>query len=233
MNEKLPIPSYQSSVYHLLFYQKILNAQFDSLGQLLGHIDKQTTDPLYSGFFATALLTAHNFLDEYDRYFKSEDAAIQEKINSVKRAVKPAIQEIKKWTGLEKFRNHALAHNFRIKEEGYKSVFLDGAILAYDIPRSVTDLTTLILCIDFAAKVIARYFKSEYDTFLQEMRAGQKLSSSTRLSPGELMLYLSEINSKMQNDFLHCWSSNPAAVESSDRRQASVRRLPISIYLPS
>lgn len=48
--------------------------------------------------------------DEYERYFKSADAAAQEKINAVKRAVKPAIQEIKKWTGLKDFRNHVFIY---------------------------------------------------------------------------------------------------------------------------
>ena len=211
MNEKLPIPSYQSSVYHLLFYQKTLNGQFDSLAQFLGYIEKQTTDPIYIGFCTTALLMAHNFLDEYEHYFTSKDIAIQEKIKSVKRVVKPAIQEIKKWKGLEKFRNHALAHNFRIKEKGNKSIFLDGAISAYDIPRSVTDLTILISCIDFVGKVIARYFQTEYDTFLQEMRAGQKPSFSTRLSPDELTAYLNELSSKMHDGLLELAQKYSAA----------------------
>jgi hypothetical protein len=202
MQEKLPMPSYQSSVYHLLFYQKTLNRQFDSLTQLLGYIEKQTTDPIYFGFCATALLMAHNFLDEYERYFKSADAITQKKINAVKRAVKPAIQEVKKWTGLRDFRNHVLAHNYRIKEKGYKSVFLDGELLAYHIPRSLSDLTLLIQCIDFIAKVIARYFQSDYDNFLQEMTAGRTRAPSACLSAEELTRYLNELNSKMHDGLL-------------------------------
>jgi non-canonical (house-cleaning) NTP pyrophosphatase len=190
--------AYAYSVYHLILYQKMLHNQFDTLGKLLTVTEKQVTDPIYHGLFSTAILTAHNFLTEFDKYFKADSGAAKEKIVLVKQALKPVIKEIKKWKDLENFRNHVLAHNFRNKRTGYTSVFSDSTFLRYDIPQSVSDLAILIQCIDFVGRAIQRYFQAEYDsvhTLIVQQRSGQSKKSMT---VEELEQYLNQLNQEVR-----------------------------------
>ena len=103
----------------------------------------------------------------------------------------------KKWSGLKYFRNHVLAHNYRIKEKGYQSVFLEGQILAYHIPLSLSDLTIILQCIDLVARVIHRYFQPDYENFIKGMIRTKNRTAPGCLNGDEVKQYFDEFNGKM------------------------------------
>lgn len=127
---------YREALFHLYKYAGITVSATASLEKAIAVLDKDIVDPLYFITFSQVMLILDNYLVEYDSFLQSSDSVIGERIRNFKVIVQPAISTLRRWDGLHSFRNHVLAHSFRLKSDGNKSVFRDGDYYLYDIPQN-------------------------------------------------------------------------------------------------
>lgn len=198
MSKRTPGEQYKSAIYHMVYYNNILSNPFNSFVELLDNIPRETTDPLYVGIYSNAILTVYCFLEEYDNFFTSSNPNTKNKIQEFKKIMKPATDELRKWKDLTKFRNEVIAHNLRIKDAGYSSVFLNGRLSKYQIPLSISDLVIIVKCVEVIAVNIKKIFKKEYIEFGMEVHSHKKEISNPNLSGSEMDRYIADIKERIR-----------------------------------
>ena len=157
------------SIYHVVFMGNIVR-NFESMllaiGDKINDHEKMTVR--YSVQW-NVMITTISLLDELDkylfqyRYSNFADKEAKEKIGAYKYIIEPILISIKKWTDLRKFRNNVLAHNFRSKSDGFRSVHLTNELHNYNAPESTVDLIALFKYVNSISKVAEEMFKSEYE----------------------------------------------------------------------
>lgn len=198
MSKRTPGEQYKSAIYHMIYYNNILSNPFNSFVELSDTTPKETTDPIYVGIYSNAILTVYCFLEEYDNFFTSTDPNTKRKIQEFKKIMKPATDELRKWKDLTKFRNEVIAHNLRIKDAGYTSVFLNGKLSKYQIPLSISDLVIIVECVKAIAIALKQKFKNEYMEFSKEVNSCKREISNPNLSGSEMEKYLADIKERIK-----------------------------------
>ena len=157
------------SIYHIVFMGNIVR-NFESVLLSIGDkIDENEKMTVRYSVQWNVMITTISLLDELDKYLfqykysNFADKEVKEKIGSYKYIVEPILDSIKKWTDFRKFRNNVLAHNFRSKSEGFRSVHLTNKLHSYNAPESTMDLITLFKYVNSISKIAEEMFKSEYE----------------------------------------------------------------------
>jgi hypothetical protein len=163
--EKLRITK---STLNFLFAQMAL--LFSSCTEVVHHKEKFNTHvaeldrsiTLYQtvtlGLINYYLVIACSFMEEWENELnESRIEGFAREIRKLKRIVKPAVKQIKLWTGLKKFRNIALAHNLRGKDR--QSIYHQDSVLDFKIPRSAGDLLLLNMMIGLITSEMNDHFK--------------------------------------------------------------------------
>lgn len=88
-----------------------------------------------------AIMECCSFLEEYDKsFYQLVEEEYKDRILVIKKIVKPAVNRIRAWKDMKKFRNDIVAHpwrHFRTNEFTYRKIF------DYNSPRSYIELDIL------------------------------------------------------------------------------------------
>ncbi len=93
-----------------------------------------------------------SFLEEYENFNPAKfDIDLQKRILQVRKLNKPGLDRIKKWKDLKDFRNHLVAHSFKIKGKSFFSDEIKN--LEYKIPNTISEkllflLITELICLN-------------------------------------------------------------------------------------
>jgi len=155
---------FAASAYHLTFLSASIEDMFKALKKIYIDLHGFKGESSIFSLYAMILISTCSFLDEYHDFLKSEDENFRGFIIDFKSVVKPAVKEIENWTGLRRFRNEVLAHNFRKPKKGNKSIFIPSNEV-YDIPLSLEDLYVLVGCIKSIVDVLKAVFPYEINRF--------------------------------------------------------------------
>lgn len=147
------------ALYHLNFIGNSIENAFSAFASIIGKIDEKHERAIYVSTSSIILIQTIAFLDEYHNFIKSNDNELNNTINKIKKAVKPAIDQINEWKELTDFRNHVLAHNLRNRKKMMVTVFEKG-LSAYDIPQTGNELLILYNCILMVKKSFESAFKN-------------------------------------------------------------------------
>lgn len=123
-------------------------------------VDKNITlyQTVTAGLTNYFLVIVCSFIDEWDRELnENKIPGFADEIRTLKKILKPAIKQMKLWTGLKDFRNVALAHNLRTK--GGKSIYDEDSVLNLKIPRSPSDLLLLNLMVGLITTELNNHFE--------------------------------------------------------------------------
>jgi hypothetical protein len=112
----------------------------------------------YVALYNTILMNTCSFLDEYNLNFLSKsEPELSKRILQVKKIAKPAFKKLNEWKNLKQYRNHMIAHNFRIVGDKFSLNMLGQ----YNAPRTYRDLTLLRKHLAMINAVIIAEFESE------------------------------------------------------------------------
>ena len=192
------------SIYHIVFYGNITRNFDSSLKSIADKIsDKEKMVVKYSIQWNAMIITV-SLLDELNKYlflYEPIDEDVKERINSYKHSIEPILEEIDKCNDIRKFRNNALAHNFRINSEGFRSVHLSNKLHTYNIPGTTMDLFILFKYLDAIIKIAEQLFAAEYEEALTIIDSFEDSKSSTQQSVDDEMqkanLILLEVNNRI------------------------------------
>lgn len=153
------------SIYHIVFYGNTMRHFNEILKGIKGKVSEYEEIGIRYSIQWNVLIITVSLFDELNKYifkYRSEDALTQRKIELLGSIIEPAIEEIKKWNDIRKFRNNVLAHNFRIDSNDFESVHLSNKLDSYNIPQSYLDLIILFKYWDTITKIAEEMFKDEY-----------------------------------------------------------------------
>jgi hypothetical protein len=132
--------------------------EFRSLIQLDGHFA-----PLRSDWFVNhiirnqILLIACSALDEFNKCFTAQACPeFADRINQLRRQIRPVTRRIDQWKDLRKYRNQMIAHNLRI--EGHAIIDREGNSLSYSIPYLHGEYVLLVNLLALLINQIAKAF---------------------------------------------------------------------------
>jgi len=134
-----------------------------------------------------------SYLEEYNKNFlaKSEEE-FHIRIKEVKKIAKPAVKKINEWKDLREYRNHMIAHNFRI--DGNEFCF--NMLGQYNAPRTYRDIAMLRKHLMMIQGIIEAEFRNELqyvNSYIQSFEVKeQKISYET--VEEDLIAVLDEIN---------------------------------------
>jgi len=188
-----------AAIYHLIFIGNSIVNHFKSFSRIIGKVDDRDETILYAAMFSSVLLQTTSFMEEYNKFVDSDEEELKQVIIALKKTVKPAVRSINRWSGLGDFRNHVLAHNFRVKKTGHNSVFIIG-FESYKIPQSSADLHVLMSSVEMIKDVFESAFKQKLTAFRQYLDAqpkakGEILFSNMKQVELEVESIKDEINS--------------------------------------
>ena len=119
---------------------------------------------LYTALISQILLNTDSFLEEFNGHFLNNvEQEYKVRVKNVHEIAAPAIRRIRKWSGLKKFRNNVLAHNFRVD----KNEMALSYMWKYNIPRTTNDIFLLERCMATILAVIISQFP-EFDVKIEE-----------------------------------------------------------------
>ena len=165
------------SVYHLIFIGNSIENTVKAFSEIIDKTDKKYEGALYVSTFSIVIIQTVSFLYEYHNFLQTTDEQLNNTINGIKKAVKPAIDQINQWKEIGEFRNNVLAHNLRDRKKRI-SVFEKG-LSSYDIPKNGNDLVVLHNCISMIKKTFQSRFKDKLQAlqnYLDELPIQQKES---------------------------------------------------------
>jgi len=93
------------------------NHEYLNKVNILGHSENVSFPKAVSGTLQNySVIIACSYIEEYNRYFIPGAQRVEgARIKKVRKALTPVFKRIDQWRDLKKYRNHILAHNFRIK----------------------------------------------------------------------------------------------------------------------
>jgi hypothetical protein len=152
------------ALYHLVFIGNLIENTIRAFTNIIDKTEEVHERALYVSTFSIILIQTVSFLDEYHNFIKSPDEELNNTIKTIKKAVKPAVEQINDWKEIRDFRNHVLAHNLRDRKK-MTTVFEKG-LSSYDIPKNGADLLVLYNCI----LMIKKTFESAFRAKLQALQ---------------------------------------------------------------
>lgn len=164
------------SVYHLIKMSDIVVTFLDKYDKKNAHDFEVNRCNILFVDKAYSLILVNSIFDELNGFllnYKGSNEKLISKIGIFKYIMDPIFNYLKKWPDIKNFRNNVLAHNFRIKKENYKSVFLSNRLFSYEIPETVIDYLMLYRCIEQIPMIIHQVFEEEYKIALAIV-AGQE-----------------------------------------------------------
>ncbi|MDU8357655.1 hypothetical protein [Pseudomonas syringae group sp. J309-1] len=130
----------------------------------------QFNEDLKQSLFLKQVIDVCAFLDEF-KAFRSL-AKESERVKSVCRATKPALQRIEELKGLRDYRNALAAHNFRVEGSKDEVILLSDYTKSQDYPNSIAELFFLSsLCITIIEAVC-----TEFNSELRQALTSYELS---------------------------------------------------------
>jgi hypothetical protein len=112
----------------------------------------------FISLFNSILLNICSYIDEYNlNFLHISEPEFKNRIIDVKRIAKPAFKKIGEWTDLHNYRNHMIAHNFRI--DGNEFSF--NNLGQYNAPRTYRDLVMLRKHLVMISTIIEAEFEIE------------------------------------------------------------------------
>jgi hypothetical protein len=145
------------AIYHLVFIGNSIENTIDAFTNILDKVERQHERTLYASTFSIVLIQTVSFLDEYHNFIRATDEELNNTIKAIKKAVKPAVDQINEWKEIRDFRNHVLAHNLR-RGKKMTTVFANG-LSSYDIPKNSAELVVLQNCISMIKKTFESAFR--------------------------------------------------------------------------
>ncbi|MDP4282953.1 MAG: hypothetical protein Q8891_00900 [Bacteroidota bacterium] len=110
----------------------------------------------YVALYNTIILNTCSFLDEYNKKFLlNSEPEFHERILQIKKIARPAFKKLDEWKELRQYRNHMIAHNFRVDGDEF-SFYMLGQ---YNAPRTYNDLVMLRKYLAMINTVIMEEFK--------------------------------------------------------------------------
>lgn len=170
-----------SSIYHLISISNTIN-KYDKALKSISKINNETADIIFCAIFSQTLILTNSFLDEFDNFFTSKNTEELKKIKMIKNIVKPAIEQLRKWSDLKNFRNNVLVHNLRVDKDQFVSVFIEGKIHNYNIPKDIIDYQILVQCILMTKSIIMENYKLEYENFTKMIKSYPKENYGNKIS---------------------------------------------------
>lgn len=170
------------SLYHLVFIGNSIETVVKAFSTIIDKTDKNTENVLYVSTFSIVIIQTVSFLNEYHNFLKSNDQELNDIIAAMKKAVKPAVDQINQWKEIGDFRNNALAHNLRDKTKMI-TVFEKG-LSSYNIPKNGNDLMVLQNCISIVKKTFESAFRNKLQAFqiyldnVQKTQKGNKFKNN-------------------------------------------------------
>jgi hypothetical protein len=147
------------SINILTLLSNLIGKQFETLAKADTN-DRMTREILLFNAKSLMILYTNSFVAEWDNYLvQTTSEEYKETVIKYKKIANPAIERIKKWTGIKTFRNTVLAHNFRDKNN--EPVFLFENTNKLIIPDHISELYLLKMCIQAASDIISKPFKKE------------------------------------------------------------------------
>ena len=147
----------------------------------------------YLALCNTIILNVCSYLDEYNKhFFAKSEIEFHARIQTVKKIVKPALKKINEWKDLREYRNHMIAHNFRI----------DGNIFSFNIlgqhkaPRTYQDFVSLRKHLMMVHAIIEAEFHDEMpyiNPFINSFPVGE-LKFNYETIEGDLKSVIDKIN---------------------------------------
>jgi hypothetical protein len=171
MENKHRFNDFDIALYHLVFIGNSIENTLDAFTNVLDKVEPQHERTLYASTFSIVLIQTVSFLDEYHNFIRATDEELNNTIKAIKKAVKPAVDQINEWKEIRDFRNHVLAHNLR-RGKKMITVFTKG-LNSYDIPKNSAELIVLQSCIS----MIKKTFESAFRTKLEALQSALDKSS--------------------------------------------------------
>jgi hypothetical protein len=167
------------SVYHLSFYGNILKEIDYTRGEsfISGFSENQIKTTSFSIQWNILIIT-QSLIDELNRFlfnYTPDDISLKNRIKGFKKIIDPALNEIKKWKDMQKFRNHILAHNGR--DYYGKSMILNTGYENYNIPIFHNDFYVLLQLLKIITEKVEETFaeeKQEADRIMESIDTKQK-----------------------------------------------------------
>ena len=149
------------SIHILTLLSTLIDKQVETL-VLSKRESKQAEEMLYFNARSLIILYTCSFLSEWEDFLvaRSEDEHKQILITG-KKIAKPAIDRIKEWTDLEKYRNTVLAHNFRDRSKKYEPIFPMDNVEKLIVPKHISEFLLLRMCVLVAVEIISKRFLTE------------------------------------------------------------------------
>jgi hypothetical protein len=160
MNKKINEIKFEEAdiaIYHLVFLGNLIEKTISSFSNIIGKVEDSDETVLWESTNSIILIRTISFLDEFDKFVKSSDPDLGKSINDIKKTVKPALIQIKKWKDIREFRNNVLAHNLRFGKTPI-SIFSRG-LGSYDIPQTGADVAVLVSCVSMIKKTFESTFR--------------------------------------------------------------------------
>ena len=147
------------SIKILGLLSNLIGGQFETLTKVETK-DRMTREMLLFNAKSLMILYTDSFIEEWDNHLVQNASQQNKEILIIyKKIAQPAIDRIKKWSGIKSFRNKILAHNFRDKKG--KPIFPFINLKEVIIPDHISELYLLKMCIKAATDVISKPFKNE------------------------------------------------------------------------
>ena len=149
------------SIHILTLLSNLIGKQIDTLVLSKG-TNKSSEEILLANAKSLIIIYTLSFLTEWENFLVPQsENDYKRTVIKYKKIAKPAIDRIKKWTGIKSFRNTVLAHNFRNQNNNDEPVFLSESTDNLVIPDHISELYLLMMCTKTATKIISEPFKEE------------------------------------------------------------------------
>lgn len=158
-----------------------------------------------------------SYIDEYNDHFaiylrESNPANYSENLQKVIKTIHAEINNL--FPDLKKFRNHFLAHNYRVNKK--QNIFLNGAIRTYRVPQNILDYMLLTILINRSYDLIKQEFPAAFNNIKKvtnEQSLGIKYVNPTVKTREDLESYLEKFSTDLngalkQYGFLQSNKSN-------------------------
>ncbi len=152
------------SIHILTLLSTLIDKQVETLVLSKGE-NKQTEEMLFFNARSLIILYTCSFLSEWEDFLvKRSEEKHKQSIITGKKTAKPAIDRIKGWTDLKKYRNTVLAHNFRDKSNNSEPIFPMDSIECLIVPKHISEFLLLRMLVLTAVKIISNPFLNELST---------------------------------------------------------------------
>ncbi|WP_158772532.1 hypothetical protein [Cobetia sp. L2A1] len=152
------------------------------------------------------IIDIYSIMNKWKRFntYARDDLRVRETM----KIVKPAIDRIKKWRGIEGMRNTMLAHGFRDDNKNGKITCLKKRYFDAEVPKSYAEIMLLSeYCVYICATVICRHKNTDHAVELEkEYDCKENLAEITTMK--ELEDYVNELRQYMFSidpELEHCF----------------------------